>query len=102
MKYADKCGRLWTCAIPCPVRRTRLPYMDDRQPTAEDANAALLAWYRHLVAERMVLDEIVEQPTQRARTTITTLVSVDPQLLRMNAVGDGLQKLAFVTTRAEE
>jgi hypothetical protein len=34
--------------------------MDDRQPTNEDANAALLAWYRHLVAERMALDEIVE------------------------------------------
>jgi hypothetical protein len=38
------------------------PDMDDRQPAIEDANAALLAWYRHLVAERMALDEIVEQP----------------------------------------
>jgi hypothetical protein len=35
--------------------------MDDRQPVTEDANAALLAWYRHLVADRMSLDEIVEE-----------------------------------------
>jgi len=34
----------------------------DRQLATEDANAAMLAWYRHLVAERMALDEIVEQP----------------------------------------
>ena len=36
--------------------------VDARQPTTEDANAALLAWYRHLAAERMALDEIMEQP----------------------------------------
>ena len=49
---------------PFPVRCAghACPDMDDRQPTNEDANAALLAWYRHLVAERMALDEIVEQP----------------------------------------
>jgi hypothetical protein len=35
--------------------------MDDRQPSTENANAALLAWCRHLVAARMVHDEIVEQ-----------------------------------------
>ena len=35
---------------------------NDRQPSTEDANAALLSWYRHLVAERMTLDETVEQP----------------------------------------
>ena len=34
----------------------------DRQLATEDANAAMLAWYRHLVADRMALDEIVEQP----------------------------------------
>lgn len=33
---------------------------NDDPPTAEDANAALLAWYRHITAERMVTnDEIV-------------------------------------------
>lgn len=35
--------------------------MDDRQPPTENANAALLAWCRHLVAARMACDEIVEQ-----------------------------------------
>ena len=34
---------------------------NDQQPSTEDANAALLAWYRHLVAARMACDEIVEQ-----------------------------------------
>jgi len=50
--------------VPFPVwcERHACPDMDDRQPATEDANAALLAWYRHLVAERMALDEIVEQP----------------------------------------
>ena len=49
--------------VPFPVWREghACPDMDDRRPATEDANAALLAWYRHLVAERMALDEIVEQ-----------------------------------------
>ena len=49
--------------VPFPVwcEGHACPDMDDRQPATEDANAALLAWYRHLVAERMALDEIVEQ-----------------------------------------
>ena len=48
--------------IPAWCEGHACPDMDDRQPAIEDANAALLAWYRHLVAERMALDEIVEQP----------------------------------------
>jgi hypothetical protein len=49
--------------VPFPVWREgpACPDMDDRQPSTEDANAALLAWYRHLVAARIALDEIVEQ-----------------------------------------
>jgi hypothetical protein len=35
--------------------------MGDRQPSTEDANAALLAWYRRLAAERVAPDEIVKQ-----------------------------------------
>ena len=46
--------------VPFPVLRD-CPDMDDRRPATEDANTALLAWYRHLIAERMALDEIVEQ-----------------------------------------
>ena len=34
---------------------------DDQYPSTEDANAALLAWYRHLVAERMANEEIAEE-----------------------------------------
>ena len=55
----DDCG-----LVPFPVwceGHTR-PDMDDRKHATEDANAALLAWYRHLVAERMTIDEIVEHP----------------------------------------
>ena len=49
--------------VPFPVwcEGPACPDMDDRQPATEDANAALLAWYRHLVAARMPFDEIVEQ-----------------------------------------
>jgi hypothetical protein len=49
--------------VPFPVwcEGHACPDIDDRQPAMEDANAALLAWYRHLVAERIALDEIVEQ-----------------------------------------
>ena len=47
--------------VPFPAWcKATCPDMDDRQPAKEDANAALLAWYRHLVAARMPFDEIVE------------------------------------------
>ena len=41
--------------VPVPVRCEghACPDKDDQLPTTEDANAALLAWYRHLVSERM-------------------------------------------------
>ena len=43
--------------VPFPVwcEGHACPDIDDRQPAMEDANAALLAWYRHLVAERFEL-----------------------------------------------
>ena len=47
--------------VPFPVWCEERGDMDDRQPATEDANAALLAWYRHLVAARMPFDEMVEQ-----------------------------------------
>ena len=41
--------------VPFPVWREghACPDMDDRRPATEDANAALLAWYRRLAAERV-------------------------------------------------
>ena len=45
--------------VPFPVRCEghAFPDKDDRHPTTEDANAALLAWHRHLVADDAAVDE---------------------------------------------
>ena len=52
--------------VPFPVWREGpgCPDRDDRQPSTEDANAALLAWYRRLVAARMALEEKPPEPTE--------------------------------------
>jgi hypothetical protein len=42
--------------VPVPCEGRACPDKDDQLPTHEDANAALLAWYRHLAAERMAND----------------------------------------------
>ena len=49
--------------VPFPVwcEGHACPDVDDQQPATEDANAALRAWYRHLVAEQFALEEIVEE-----------------------------------------
>jgi hypothetical protein len=49
--------------VPFPVQSEghACPDNDDHLPTTEDANAALLAWYRHLVAERMANDRAVDE-----------------------------------------
>ena len=46
------------------------PDKDDQLPTTEDANAALLAWYRHLLTERMANDGAVDEtpPVRLDRT----------------------------------
>jgi hypothetical protein len=48
--------------VPVPVPREghACPGKDDHLPTTEDANAALLAWYRHLLNERMADGEAVD------------------------------------------
>jgi hypothetical protein len=37
---------------------------DDRPPTAEEANAALLAWYRHITAERLATNDEIARVLQ--------------------------------------
>jgi hypothetical protein len=57
--------------VPFPVGRegSACGGVDDRRPSTEDANAALRAWYRHLAAARMPLDEIAE-PIAGAPATV--------------------------------
>jgi hypothetical protein len=53
---------------PIPILCETHAWLDNDDRTAEDANAALLAWYRHITAERMATnDEIVrilQEPEQ--------------------------------------
>jgi hypothetical protein len=46
--------------VPVPCEGRACPDKDDQLPTTEDANAALLAWYRHLLNERMADGGAVE------------------------------------------
>ena len=58
--------------VPLPVRCEghAFPDKDDRHPTTEGSNAALLAWYRHLVAERMPNDTAVDETSAARLLTV--------------------------------
>jgi hypothetical protein len=51
---------------PIPILCETHTWIDNDEPplTAEDANAALLAWYRHIAAERMATNDEIARVCQ--------------------------------------